>query len=504
MIMKTDNNDKVSLKEIIAYSLGTIPGSLFGSFLGNIQAFYLAWMYLRQEWILIAQICYGIWNLINDPIFGQLQDRTRTKHGRYIPWIKFAGPLLSIAFILIFFPSSRWKIASEDIYTPQQIYLFIWYMFTLMLYDTFYTIVYLAYTALLPQMTMNETERVKISIISGIAGSCGIFLSWLPIVFLTDPNQNKINQLQFWVLIIGLIAIIPWIIMVKFVKEHKEYIPKEKEKFLQNLKYVFKNPSGRIYIIYDGISVGLNNFLFSGLTFALTWIFGLNTEYQEINPNWNFSKLVPYILPIGIALFIGAIVQLKIPKKYDIKTAIHVGLISEAIGLILAFIGCIDFNIVDLNVPYVPKNLWLISFGMSIAAFGFLSDPIYHNPMRADTIDYDEYLTKERREAIYAGLGCVFSKPMISVALASLTGIITYFGLKPKLDWMTEISTSLYWFNGYYNAILGVAIAVFLIPGILSTIGAIVWKYYPLNRNKIIEVRKYLEELHEKKRMERL
>ncbi|MHA1339243.1 MAG: MFS transporter [Promethearchaeota archaeon] len=501
-----NHDEKVSLIEKISYSLGVIPSSLFGTFMGNIQAFYLAWMYLKQEWIVIAQICYGIWNLINDPIFGQLQDRTRTRRGRYIPWIKWTAPLLSIAFILVFYPLPQWRITSENMFELKQIYLFLWYLFTLMLYDTFFTIIYLAYTALLPQMTMNEAERVKISIMSGIAGSIGVALSWVPIAFLTDPNQEKINQLQLWVLIVGLLALIPWIFLVKYVKEHKEYIPPVQEKFIQNLKYVFKNPSGRIYILYDGISVGIMNFIMSGLTFALTWIFGLNSEYQEINPEWNISSLIPYFIPIGICLLVGLIVQLKIPQKYDIKTAIHVGLISEAIGLILAFVGCIPSAAatLDPNIPYIPQNLWLISLGMSIASFGFLSDPIYHNPMRADTIDYDEYLTGERREAVYAGLGCIFSKPMISVALASVTGIITAYGLKAKPDWMTDISTSLYWFEGYPNAILGVATAVFLVPGLLALAGTIIWHFYPLDRKRVAEVRKYLEELHRKKRAERL
>ena len=34
---------------------------------------------------------YGLWNAINDPLMGQLSDRTRTKFGRRVPYVMFGA-----------------------------------------------------------------------------------------------------------------------------------------------------------------------------------------------------------------------------------------------------------------------------------------------------------------------------------------------------------------------------------------------------------------------------
>ena len=101
---KPKESGKLTMKEKLSYASGQLPGTFFGSFAGQIQAFYYAWMGLGIRYIIIGQIIYGLWNVINDPIFGILQDRTKHKQGRYIPWIKWFSPLFTVAFIILFLP----------------------------------------------------------------------------------------------------------------------------------------------------------------------------------------------------------------------------------------------------------------------------------------------------------------------------------------------------------------------------------------------------------------
>jgi len=104
------NNQKLSMKEKIIYASGNLPGNFFGSFTGQIQNFYVWWMGLGAIYILIGQILYGIWNVLNDPIFGYLQDKTKSKDGRYVPWIKWFAPLFTVAFIIMFLPPDGWRL----------------------------------------------------------------------------------------------------------------------------------------------------------------------------------------------------------------------------------------------------------------------------------------------------------------------------------------------------------------------------------------------------------
>ncbi|MHA1681055.1 MAG: MFS transporter [Promethearchaeota archaeon] len=493
-------HDPVSTKELIGYNMGAVPGAFFGGFMGQIQAFYFKWLQLDVGWIVIGQIIYAIWNVINDPIFGVLQDRTKTKQGRYIPWIKYSAPLFTISFILIFFPPQSWNGLPTS---PVQVTLFAWYLITQIVYDTFFTIVYLAHVALLPQMTMASKERTKVAAVYGLLSLIGgVASGGLPIIFLQGAaTSEKLLSFQFFVVIFGLCALIPWIFVVKWVKERQEYLPEHNVPFKQAAGAIFRikgkwNGPGLSYVIYDGVSVGILNIILSGLTFMLDWLLG---QYSG-NPNPTWTNMLYLIGPLVGALF-GVIVQLRIPKKRDIRTAILFGLICQAIGFFIAFLGSFPSPSSPPDEYRLPANLLLLSFGLGIGFFGIVTDFLYHNPMRSDVIDYDEAMTGERSESVYAGVGCIFSKPMISFALLIVPVVMGMFGLNPP----DGLTTTGYSVTGTYgDALIGVGIATLLIPSILATIGAVAWYFYPLNRKKLDDLHVILEKMHEKKRSERL
>lgn len=492
----------LSTHEKVAYASGNLPGAFFGSFTGQIQAFYYGWMGLNWIYIVIGQIFYGIWNFVNDPVFGYLQDRTRSKRGRYLPWIKWCSPVFTVAFILLFVPPAAWRLNVGG--AQFQLVLFLWYLVTQVVYDTFFTIVYLAHVALQAQMTMNLEERTELAIMNAIFWAIGLGLSaYFPLQYLTDPTADKIQTLQVLVIVFGIVGFLPWPWIWKAVRERQEFIPAEETPLLEGIKCVLRNPSGRIYMLYDGLSVGITNFLFTGITFFVTWVLGQNSIYQAAHPGWDVFSLVPYLIGPLVGLLAGIYIELQIPKKYDLKTALMYSLVMEAVGFFVAFLGAVP----DLSVPadsyQLPPHLWLLSVGLTIALMGFPGDFLYHNPMRADTIDYDEYMTGERRESVYAGVGCFLSKPMISVALATVPAVMAAFGLVPVpqgVDWPTSLVAE----QGYARAQLGIAIAVLLVPAILATIGAITWHWYPLDRATLAEVHAKLEVVHRQKKADRL
>ncbi|MBD3186491.1 hypothetical protein GF325_06665 [Candidatus Bathyarchaeota archaeon] len=494
--------DPISNKELIGYNMAALPGAFFGGFLGQIQAFYIKWLGLQPIFIIIGQVIYAIWNVVNDPIFGVLQDRTKTKEGRYIPWIKYCAPLFTISFILVFFPPSTW---GPVVATTSQVTLFAWYLITQIVYDTFFTIVYLAHVALLPQMTMASRERTKVAAIYGfLALIGGIASGGLPLIFLQGAvDITKIRAFQIFVIVFGLLALIPWIFVVKWVKERQEYLPEENVPFFQAASAIFKlenewNVPGISYVIYDGISVGILNILLSGLVFMIDWLLG----QVAYNPDSSWTSYL-YLLGPAIGGIAGVFVQLQIPKKRDIRTAIFIGLACQAAGFFLAFLGALPSKEAPAGVYSPPWNLSLLSIGLGIAFFGLVTDFLYHNPMRGDVIDYDEAVTGERSESVYAGVGCIFSKPMISFALIIVPIVMSAFGLDPP-DPINPGDTGYKVVGTFPSALTGVSVATLLIPSILATIGLIAWYFYPLDRAKLEGIHEQLEEVHARKRKERL
>ena len=497
-------SDPVTPKEVVGYNMGSVPGAFFAGFMGQINAFYYRWMGLGWELIILGQILFALWNVINDPLFGLLMNKTKTKSGRYIPWIKWCAPLFTVGFILVFFPPQTWRgqLPGGEAF---QIPLFIFYVATQCVYDTFFTIVYIAHVALLPQMTMATTERTKIAVIYGILSIVGgLGAGLLPVIFLTDPSEASIQAFQVFVVVFGIAALLPWYFVVAWVKERQEFIPEQDVPLREAFKYVFRNPSGRIYIIYDGISVGILNILLSSLTFMFAYLLGLNNEDRAPGfEAWGIMEALPVIIALVIGGAIGAVVQFQIPKKRDIKTAIMVGLICQAIGFFIAFLGALPAPGAPDDLYQPSGNVPLLAIGMGIGIFGLMTDLIYHNPMRADTIDWDEAETGERHESIYAGIGCIFSKPMISVALAIVPAIMGIYGLIPAA-FEEDMGATLTPSMGWPSAITGVAVAALLVPSILATIGAITWHWYPLDRKALEELHGKLDGVHDMKRAERL
>ncbi len=478
--LEHSSSEIVPLKEKLSYSFAQMPGTFYGGMMGVIQSFYFAWMGLLNIWIFIAQIIYAIWNVVNDPIFGNAIGNTRyynKKRGevqRYIPYIKFGAPLFSICFALVFFPPISWRGQTSNF--TVQIWLFIWYLVSQLAYDTLFTLVLCAHVALLPQMTLNQREREKIQLMSTAFMLPAIIIGFIvPVMYLSNPTTASIAQFQFLVVIIAIFGVFPYLILSKYVHEHSEYIPEEKTPLLKSIKLAFKNPSFRVYVIYDGVSVLLLNLVMVSLPFYLTWV---------LAPMEGFNMLLFWIGPI-ICLIISIPIILRIAAKISTKASITYYLGALIIGFFFSFFAGLSGNWV------------LVSIGFSIFMLGFAGDFIQHNPMRADTIDYDYWkISGERREGLYAGVGPLLSKPMISVALAVPTALMTAFGLI-YVDAVGGLAAT----QGIASASLGVNLSMTLIPGIACLIGLIVWvKFYPLTGEVVEEMKKEVRIMHERKR----
>jgi Na+/melibiose symporter-like transporter len=361
-----------------------------------------------------------------------------------------------------------------------EVWLFVWYLVSQLGFDTMFTIVLCAYVALMPQMTLEQQERRKIQILNSFFVIPGGLIGFvLPLLFLADPTPQSIGTFQLLVIVIAIFGVIPYFILSYVVREHSEHIPKQSMSLGKSLKLAFKNKSYILYLIYDGISVYIINVSMATIPFFLTWV---------LSPmlNNNLAMLLFWIPPI-LCIFIGAIIEIKLAEKFSIKTALSFTLGVLSVGYLLTF--ALNFT-----------GIWfLVCIGFSLILLGFPGDFILHNPMRADTIDYDFWkISGERREGLYAGIGPLLSKPMISVALATPTSLMTLFGL-------VYIGGKLQPTKGIFNAFLGVNIAMGLIPGLVALGGFVIWVLaYPLTGEVVEQMKNELLKVHQKRRQEYL
>ena len=84
------------------------------SFISSFLAIYLTDTFLiPAAFVSIMFFACRFWDAINDPIVGYLADRTRTRWGRYRPWIFFGSAPLFIATALLFWPHMTWSMGAK-------------------------------------------------------------------------------------------------------------------------------------------------------------------------------------------------------------------------------------------------------------------------------------------------------------------------------------------------------------------------------------------------------
>ena len=123
-----------------------------------------------------------IWDGFTDPLMGYIADRTRTRWGKFRPYLLFASVPTLIAIILCFY--------SPDLSPNGK---FIWALSTYITFTTLYTVLSVPYGSLIPAMTQDTDERTSLSSYRYIAASCGAIVVaslTLPLVSIFADQKN--------------------------------------------------------------------------------------------------------------------------------------------------------------------------------------------------------------------------------------------------------------------------------------------------------------------------
>ena len=156
---------------------GTICGLVTG---GGMTYFYTKWMGLTPQLAAIVWLVFGIWNAVNDPVFGFISDHTKSKIGRRIPYIRYGAPFYAITFILMWIPY---------LFGKSQASMFIQMLVMLFVFDTLYTAIATAIYVMPFEMTVDNKARGSIFVWKIIFGVISLAAP-LVIMPMIEPNPG--------------------------------------------------------------------------------------------------------------------------------------------------------------------------------------------------------------------------------------------------------------------------------------------------------------------------
>ena len=176
-----NENAKVPLISKIAYGFGDVGCNFSWMFVSNfLMIFYTDVFGISMAAVSALMLFSRFWDAINDPIVGGLTDKTKTKWGRYRPWLLIAAPITAVLLIMTFWAHPDWSDRSKVIYM----------VITYCLLVLGYTCVNIPYGTLCGAMTQDIDERAKINTSRSVSAMVAIGI----INIITVPLIGKLGS----------------------------------------------------------------------------------------------------------------------------------------------------------------------------------------------------------------------------------------------------------------------------------------------------------------------
>ncbi len=441
------------------YGMASFGTSLVSSiFAALLPIFYQDYLGLSARWIGIASGIYAVWNAINDPLFGQITDNTRSKLGRRIPYLRFTAPFLGLTFILVWF-------------APQgagEIKLFWWMLITMLLYDTGYTIIGLVHGALMPELSESDIERNELTIFSSLFGLVGYVVGFLlPDLFRPQAGSpdTSLLQLQISMVAVGIIAAFLIILTSLKVKERREFAIVDKPLNLwSSLRYTLTSTPFWVFVTMNFLLTFMNSMATGSIYYLGDYV----TQTSAM------SLLVYLFAPLGLAIPLAS----PMVKHFGILRSQQIYLVIGGVGLVsLAF----------LPVPLIPISLVVAGLGLSG------QQTITYNIL-AQVIDDDEVRTGSRREGAYYGANALLTKPAQSLSLFLTAFILEQSGFITRAMNQGQI-----FLNQNKTALFGIRSIVGLIPGLSMLVSALILMFFPLKGKRLAQLKQTILSMHDEK-----
>ncbi len=363
-----------------------------------------------------------IWDAVSDTLMGYFASRTRSRWGRYRPYILFGTIPLAASWVLIFWPTGLSGTALV--------------LFTLaahMLFRTLYTIVSMPYLSLSAAMTSNSNERGILASIRMV----GATAAGLGIAFLTLKLASGLgggNQMRGFLYVAILYACLASLIHFNVFAA------------------TFEDPDASAAPLPDAAS--LVRMIKGNRPFWIVagWLMAGSTASTM------FGKTLPYFFKydlqradlIGLALAtITGCAMLGIPAWTLVMRRTSKRLVCVIGGLI---------SVAGYGVFFVAGNSMTgIFVGLIIMGFGAGASYLTFWAMVPDTVEYGECNSGVRAEGMIFGLISFIQKAALGLAVGVLGELLGAVGYIPNQAQTPETLVALRWLMLAGPAALGLA-----------------------------------------------
>ncbi|MDR6760442.1 GPH family glycoside/pentoside/hexuronide:cation symporter [Flavobacterium sp. 2755] len=456
-------HDKISLKEKIGYGLGDAASSMFW----KIFSMYLLFFYtdvfgLAPAVVGTMFLITRIWDSCFDPIVGIIADRTKTKWGKFRPYLLWVAIPFAVIGVLTF-------------YTPdfdekgKIIYAYVTYSLMMMIYS----LINVPYASLLGVMSSDRKDRNTLSSYRMVFAFGGSLLALWLIEPLVNYFGGSLNSKTGWlatIIVFGVITTAFFWACFFFTKERVKPIENEQSNLKEDLKDLLKNKPWWI-LLGAGIGTLVFNSIRDG---AAVYYFkyyvssSVNFDFSLFGTDFHMTPTSIYLVLGQAANIIGVIIATPIANKIGKKNTFFGAMaIASILSLAFYFFGKEDV-------------LLIMSFQVLISICAGCIFPLIWS-MYADSADYSEWKQGRRATGLVFSASSMSQKFGWTIGGAGAGWLLGYYGFQANVE-QTAVTQN------------GIQLMLSILPAIAAAISVAFILFYPLSEEKLQTIEQDLNE----------
>jgi len=460
---------KLSLKEKVGYGFGDAAASMFW------KLFSMYLMFFYTDIFGISAVVVGtmflvtrIWDASFDPFVGILADRTKSRWGKFRPYLLWMMIPFGVLGVFMF--------STPDFGpTGKIVYAYVTYSLMMMVYS----LINVPYASLMGVMTSDGKERTTLAsyrMIFAFSGSLLVLAAAEPLVnIFSKMDGGAINLKMGWqyaAIVFALVAMAFFLICFLWTRERVKPVV-EKTSLKHDLKDLWANRPWFI-LLGAGVAVIFFNSIRDGAAIYYFKYYVTTQDAFQVNSLKLTITLSSMYFVLGQAAnIVGVVLAIPVSSRFGKK-----GTFMSA--MLLATVLSIFFYFIDRSNT---TQIFVMQFLISLCA-GITLPLIWS--MYADAADYSEWKTKRRATGLIFSASSMSQKFGWTIGGALAGWLLGYYGFQANVV-QTETAQN------------GIRMMLSFFPAIGTLLGVLFMFIYPLNETKMKEIGEGLSLLRDKK-----
>ncbi len=378
---------KLTLKQKAAFGVGAVGKDMVYALSSSyIMYYYQDIIGLSASFVGFILMIARVFDAINDPFMGILVAKTRTKWGRFRPWL-VSGTVLNALVLYAMFSAPDLKGGA----------IMAFFAVVYILWGVTYTMMDIPYWSMIPAITSTPEDTENLSVIGRTCAGVGSALIAMGTVLMVNKlgGGNERAGFSRVALIVAIIFVVTELICALVVRE-REGISMHTASVKEMFQALFSNDQALVVVL----SIVLINSALYITSNLVIYFF----KYDMGGENWSVNYTL-FSTVGGACQILGMMVVYPLLRRKLTNTAVFRCAITAAVtGYALLLVFCLTGNAGNLYLLFVPGILIFAANGiLSVLTTVFLSN----------SVDYGELKTGHREESV------IFSMQTFVVKLAS-------------------------------------------------------------------------------------